>query len=102
MCETLAKVKGYGCAAIHVGALRRAVVIIDGVNGFIKLINPVIKEESEETQEVMKGSIAPGAPSGTVIRPQNVTVSAFDRNGNKITVKGDGFLAATYAMKSTI
>jgi peptide deformylase len=96
MRDTLAKVNGYGCTAVHIGVLRRAVVIIDGVNGVIELINPVRKEESEETQEVMEGSIAPGAPRGTVIRPQSVTVSAFDRNGNKITVKGDGFLAATF------
>ena len=94
MCETLEKVGGYGCAAGHVGVLRRVVVVNDD-NGVIELVNPIIAESSEETQVVHEGSIAPGAPQGKVIRPQSVTVSAFDRNGNPITVKGDGFLAAT-------
>lgn len=95
MLETLKKVDGYGCAAVHVGVLRRVVVVNDD-NGVIELINPVITEANNETQEVAEGSIAPGAPRGTVIRPKSVTVSAFDRNGNSITVRGEGFLAATF------
>jgi len=61
----------------------------------IELINPVITEASTETQEVPEGSIASGAPRGTVTRPKSVTVSALDRNGNPITVTGNDFLAAT-------
>ena len=95
MRETLEKVGGYGCAAVHVGILRRVVVVNDE-NGVIELVNPVITEESSETQDVLEGSIAPGAPRGTITRPKSVTVSAFDRNGNEVTVKGDGFLAATF------
>jgi len=45
---------------------------------------------------VLEGSIAPGAPRGTVTRPRSVTVSAFDRSGNPITVSGSDFLAATF------
>ena len=94
MRETLEKAGAYGCAAVHVGILRR-VVVINGDSGVIELVNPVITDASEETQEVMEGSIAPGAPRGTVIRPKSVTVSAFDRNGDAIAVSGTGFLAAT-------
>lgn len=94
MHETLVKVGGYGCVAVHVGVLRRAVVI-DDKNGIIELMNPAIIEESAETQEVLEGSIAPGAPRGTVTRPKCVTVSAHDRNGTPITVSGSNFLAAT-------
>ena len=95
MNETLKKVGGYGCAAVHVGVLRRVVIVNDD-KGVIELINPVIIESSVETQEVIEGSIAPGAPRGTVIRPKNVTINAFDRNGNPISVKGTDFLAATF------
>jgi len=95
MRETLEKVGGYGCTAVHVGVLRRVVVVNDD-SGVIELINPVIVEESAATQEVSEGSIAPGAPRGDVIRPKRVTVSAFDRNGNPITVSGGDFLAATF------
>ena len=95
MCETLEKVNGYGCAAVHVGVLRRVVIVNDG-SGVIELINPAIIETSTEMQEVQEGSIAPGAPQGYVMRPKNVTVSAFDRNGSQIAVDGSDFLAATF------
>lgn len=95
MRETLKSVGGYGCAAVHIGVLRRVVVVNDD-SDVIELINPSITEASAQTQEVMEGSIAPGAPRATVTRPKSVTVSAFDRNGNPITVSGSGFLAATF------
>ena len=94
MRETLEKVGGYGCAAVHVGVLRRVVVVMED-SGVIELVNPSIIEASTETHEVLEGSIAPGAPRGYVIRPQSVTVSALDRNGNPIFITGTGFLAAT-------
>ena len=95
MRDTLKKVNGYGCAAVHIGVLRRVVVVNDD-NGIIELINPVIIETSSETQEVLEGSIAPGAPQGYVTRPKSVIVAAFDRNGNQITVSDNDFLAATF------
>jgi len=94
MRDTLAKVNGYGCAAVHVGILRRVVVVNDG-SGVIELINPEIIKSSPETQDSIEGSIAPDSPAGHVIRPKSVTVSGFDRNGGSITVSGEGFLAAT-------
>lgn len=95
MHDTLRSVGGYGCAAVHIGVLRR-VVVVDDDSGIIELINPIITEASTETQEVKEGSIAPGAPRGTVTRPKSVTVSVFDRDGNPITVSGRDFLAATF------
>lgn len=94
MHETLEKVNGYGCAAVHVGVLRRVVVVNDD-SGVIELINPTLTEINEETQEVLEGSIAPGVPRGYVTRPKSVIVSGFDRNGNPITINGTDFLAAT-------
>ena len=94
MRETLEKVDGYGCAAVHVGVMKRVVVVLDE-GGLIELVNPVIVESSAETQEVLEGSIAPGAPRGYVIRPQSVTVEAFDRDGGPVSISGSGFLAAT-------
>jgi peptide deformylase len=94
MRETLEKVKGYGCAAVHVGILRRVVVVLEK-DGAIELINPIISEASEKTERVLEGSIAPSAPRGYVERPLQVTISALDRHGEPITVTGEGFLAAT-------
>ena len=94
MRDTLKKVNGYGCAAVHVGVLRRVVVILDE-SGVIELINPEITEVSGELQSIPEGSIAPDSPYGNVIRPKSVTVSGLDRHGNAITVQGEDFLAAT-------
>lgn len=95
MLETLETVGGYGCAAVHVGILRRAIVINDSA-GVIEIVNPEIIEASGETQEVGEGSIAPDSPRGTVIRPQSVVVSGLDRNGNPVSYSGSDFLAATF------
>ncbi|MCL2634525.1 MAG: peptide deformylase [Oscillospiraceae bacterium] len=94
MCDTLKHVNGYGCAAVHIGILRRVIVILDK-SGVIELINPIITEESVQTQRVKEGSIAPDSPQGTVTRPKSVTVSGLDRNGEPIIVSGTDFLAAT-------
>jgi len=95
MHDTLIKVKGYGCAAVHVGVLRRAVVVLEK-DGVIELINPKIIEESNETAKNLEGSISAGAPRGYVARPKKITVSAVDRFGNEVTVIGEDFLAATF------
>jgi peptide deformylase len=97
MKETLDAVKGFGCAAVHVGVLRRVVVIkAITVNGkYMELINPVITKTSTEPQIVQEGSIAPDSPRGTVTRPMSITASALDRNGSQKTVTLSEFLAAT-------
>jgi len=94
MRDTLETVNGYGCAAVHVGVLRRVVVVNDK-NGVIELVNPTLAEASAETQTVTEGSIAPDSPRGSVTRPKSVTVAAFNRNGEPVTVSGTGFIAAT-------
>jgi peptide deformylase len=95
MRDTLERAKGYGCAAVHVGILRRAVVVIEKGDA-IELINSIITEASHETQRVLEGSIAMGAPRGYVEHPNKVIVSAVDRYGNPVTVASEGFLAATF------
>ncbi|MCL1863793.1 MAG: peptide deformylase [Defluviitaleaceae bacterium] len=95
MADTLRHVKGYGCAAVHVGVLRRVFVVVDK-DGVIEVANPCIAQESEERQLVMEGSIAPNSPSGYVMRPLKVTVTGVSRHGKPISVSGEGFMAATF------
>jgi peptide deformylase len=95
MRDTLERVNGYGCAAVHVGILRRVVVVL-AQDGVIELVNPSILEASAKTQRVLEGSIAPDAPRGHVERPDKVTIYALDRHGEPITVTGENFLAATF------
>jgi len=95
MRESLERVGGYGCAAVHVGVLRRVAVVLNDGEA-IELINPTIAKSSTETQEVLEGSIAPGSPRVYVTRPMSVTIKAFDRNGKPISVSGTEVLAATF------
>lgn len=92
MAETMAAGNGVGLAAVQVGVLRRAVVI-DAGEGLVELVNPVITEQSEETQCDMEGCLSFPGEHGMVTRPQRVTVQAQDRYGNPVTVTGEGLLA---------
>ncbi len=79
MFETVKAADGLGLAAPQVGILRRAVVIYDGEK-FVDLINPVITARQGEVQRA-EGCLSCPGEQGLVLRPQRVTVKAFDRNG---------------------
>lgn len=95
MGDTLARAGGLGCAAVHVGVLKRVVLVLYEGRRY-ELVNPTIAPVGGETQLGVEGSIAPGAPRGYVERPQAVTVEAFDRHGNPLSIRADGLLAAIF------
>ena len=80
MAETLEKANGVGLAAPQIGVLRRA-VIIDAGEGLFELINPVILEQSKETQRPLEGCLSCPNRWGYVTRPKTVKFKAQDRNG---------------------
>jgi len=91
MAETMYKAEGVGLAAPQVGILRRY-CIIDVGDGLIELINPVITEKSG-SQTGSEGCLSVPDRYEEVTRPMKVTVRAQDRNGNNITVTGEGLKA---------
>ena len=91
MYETMQSAEGVGLAAPQVGVLKRCVVIDIG-EGKIELVNPVI-EKAEGEQIGQEGCLSIPDFWGDVKRPEKVRVSAFDRKGKKIKVKGEGLLA---------
>ncbi len=91
MKDTMYKAEGVGLAAPQVGILRRFCVIDVG-DGIIELINPVITEMSG-SQTDREGCLSLPNQFNDVTRPMKVTVRAQDRNGNNITVTGEGLLA---------
>lgn len=91
MKETMYAAEGVGLAAPQVGILRRFCVIDVG-DGIIELINPVITER-EGSQTGSEGCLSVPNRYEEVTRPMKVTVRAQDRNGNNITVTGEGLLA---------
>ncbi len=91
MAETMYKVNGAGLAAPQVGVLRR-VVVIDTGDGLVELINPVIRKQTGK-QTAVEGCLSIPGVWGEVERPANVIVEALDRNGEKIKIEGEGFMA---------
>ncbi len=94
MKDTLIKANGAGLAAPQVGVLRRVfLVLVDGQ--YYECINPTITKTSG-TQIGEEGCLSVKGKYGTVVRPNKVTVKAFDRYGKPFTVQAEGFLARAF------
>ena len=93
MIDTLHKANGAGLAAVQVGVLRRVVLVEAEAGQLYEMINPVIIERFEETQEEIEGCLSLPGKWGITTRPMTVTVEATNRNGEKYTVTGSGLLA---------
>lgn len=92
MKETMYGAEGVGLAAPQVGILRRY-CIVDVGDGLIELINPVIIENSKETQTGNEGCLSIPDRSEVVTRPMKVKVRAQNRYGENIVVEGEGLKA---------
>ena len=92
MRETLLDSNGVGLAAPQVGILRRAVLVINGQDEILELINPTIVH-TEGEQEDMEGCLSVPGKWGFVKRPMVVRVRAQDRNGNWFEVEDEGLTA---------
>ena len=79
MAETLYHAQGVGLAAPQVG-VRRRIAVIDAGEGLIELINPVILNSSGKQRDV-EGCLSCPDQWGYVVRPNECTVRAQDRNG---------------------
>ena len=101
MRDTLAESGGVGLAAVQVGVLRRAVLVIEtnvpeGEEEYvIELINPEVIEASGE-QEGAEGCLSFPGEYGIVKRPMHVKVRAQDRHGERFEVEGDGLTARCF------
>lgn len=82
---------GAGLAANQVGLLKR-LVVIDMGDGLMKLVNPVITEQSG-MQNCIEGCLSFPGKWGRVNRPKKVTVEALNAYGKKITITGEDDLA---------
>lgn len=91
MAQTMYEAQGVGLAAPQVGKGIR-VVVIDVGEGLLELIDPVIVErEGEETGA--EGCLSIPGVYGEVCRSAKVVAEAFDRNGKKFRIAGEGLLA---------
>ena len=91
MKETLEANPGAGLSAVQVGVLKR-VFIININNMQIEFVNPeIIKTKGEQYKR--EGCLSVKLPFEYVRRPFEVTVTAFDRYGNKFTLTCEDWTA---------
>lgn len=89
--DTLAAADGAGLAAPQVGILRRAVVVMNNDTA-VELINPEITSR-EGSIRGTEGCLSVPGMIGYVVRPEKVTVKAFDRNGKEFSVELEAIAA---------
>lgn len=91
MYDTMVYNYGVGLAGPQIGVLKRVVVI--EVNGIkLDLVNPKIIHKEGSCREV-EACLSVKGVQGWVTRPEKVTVSAFDRDGNQFQFTGTGLMA---------
>ncbi|MBR5222351.1 MAG: peptide deformylase [Clostridia bacterium] len=95
MTETMRHADGVGLAAPQIGVLRRVVVIECEPGNVLELINPVIVEKNGKQHE-LEGCLSVPGRQGYTDRPMHVKVEALNRNGEKITLEGEGLLARAF------
>ncbi len=91
MAETMYAANGVGLAAPQVGASLRAIVL-DAGDGLLELVNPVITA-AEGCELGNEGCLSIPGMYGEVERCAKVTVEGLNRDGKKVVVEGEGFLA---------
>ena len=92
--KTLTENRGTGIAAPQIGSHIRMIAVWIENEGYKVLINPKIKEQSEKTQIIEESCLSFPGVSGKVYRTKEITVEALDLNGETITVRGEGIIAA--------
>lgn len=95
MTQTLEQSGGVGLAAPQVGICRRVVVLLDGDENVIELVNPEIVSSSGE-QTGLEGCLSLPGYWGEVTRPMKVKVKAQDRSGNQFEVEDEGMVARCF------
>lgn len=91
MWDTLEVTPGAGLSAVQVGVLKR-VFLLNINNMKIEFINPEITKTKGE-QYKKEGCLSVTLPFDFVRRPFEVTVTAFDRYGNKFTLTCEDWTA---------
>lgn len=100
--DTMYKTDLIGIAAQQVGENCQVFVTHPRNTGSRKLIradklrifiNPKITVQSKSKSEIYEGCGSLGDIFGPVLRPKEVTVEAFDENGQKFSLRSNGILA---------
>jgi peptide deformylase len=91
MAQTMYAANGVGLAAPQVGVSLR-VIVVDAGEGLLELVNPVITA-AEGCELGNEGCLSIPGMYGEVERCTKVTVEGLTREGKKVVLEGEGFLA---------
>ena len=107
MKETLIDAQGLGLAAPQVGIMRRLCIVVDlppeddgtapkegqePEYQFLELVNPEIIDR-QGSVGLYEGCLSFPGHNGYIERPEQVTVKAFDRDGNEVSFTRSGMTA---------
>lgn len=97
MAETMYDAPGVGLAAPQVGVSKRVIVIDphDEETGLIQLVNPEIVAQ-EGWVKGTEGCLSIPGVVGDVYRYETVKVVGLDRNGHKVWIDAEGWLARIF------
>jgi peptide deformylase len=90
--ETMHSASGVGLAAPQVGENLR-VIAVDIGEGAFAVVNPKLKKKNKVLQTFEEGCLCLPGIVGPVERPSQVTVEGLDRQGQKLIIEAEGFLA---------
>lgn len=93
MVVTLFEYNAVGLAAIQVGIPLRILVVRDSKNNVVKVINPVLKNKTNETCYEQEGCLSFPGLFLKITRPKEVSVTYFDEHGQIKETGADGLLA---------
>ena len=104
MIETMREAPGVGLAAPQVGVSDRVIVVEyaeddekeDAPKKLFVVINPEIKEFSDETELGVEGCLSVPGYQGEVERSLAVTVKGLTRRGQPMKIKAKGWLARIF------
>jgi len=92
MIRTMHDAPGVGLAAPQVGVLQR-LLVYDVDDDPQVLVNPVLDEFSDETEESDEGCLSVPGVTMPVERPVSVRVRGFDASGEPVDFRAEGFEA---------
>ncbi|MBQ7567539.1 peptide deformylase [bacterium] len=98
MLDTMYEARGVGLAAPQIGINKRLIVVDVGDEGQgpWMLVNPVIVARGEEEELGSEGCLSCPGLLGDVWRSSEITVRAFDVDGNMVTIQAKGFEARCF------
>ncbi len=95
MQETLEEAGGAGLAAPQVGILRRVMLVADGDDQILEMVNPAIVS-AEGEQDGLAGCLSVPGYWGRVKRPANAQMRAQNLAGAWFEVEGEGIVARCF------